>query len=131
MEDERREGLKLSVLDLSKRYDIYQAARSEERLYENVKLIGFKTLEDIPEEEPTTFGNRPRLPRLRSTFGSYLEIEAVFGSRMLIAMHGIQLICEHGSHLHLGGGRRSVPVLERRAARGRTVRSHAHGRTSF
>lgn len=83
MSQEKRTGLKLSQLDLEKRYDIYHCVPHEERLYENVKLVGLRTIED-----KSTY---------MSTMGSYLEIETVFGSRMLISNYGIHMICEHGT----------------------------------
>jgi hypothetical protein len=34
---------------------------------------------------------------MSGSFGNYLEIETIFGSRMLITSYGIHLICEHGT----------------------------------
>jgi hypothetical protein len=61
---EKQAGLKGSQLDLEKRYDIYHCVPHEERLYENVKLVGLRTFED------TSGHVRP--------FGNYLEIEPSF-----------------------------------------------------
>jgi hypothetical protein len=74
-------GLTLSHLDLEKRYDIYHCIQHEERLYENVKLVGLRTFEGPSSYVATR----------------YLELETVFGSRMLISTFGVHLICEHGT----------------------------------
>jgi hypothetical protein len=81
---EKPTGLPTSQLDLDKRYDIYHCVPHEERLYENVKLVAFRTLQE-------------KSGYTSSTFGSYLEIETIFGSRMFIYSYGIHLICEHGT----------------------------------
>ena len=80
---EKAGGLKVSQLDLEKRYDIYHCIQNEERLYENVKFVGIRSI-----EEKSGYG---------SSFGSYYELETVFGSRMLISAYGVHLICEHGT----------------------------------
>jgi hypothetical protein len=69
----------------SKRYDIYHCVPHEERLYENVKLVGIRIFENKSGSGYIRFS------------GSYLEIETIFGSRMLISNFGIHLICEHGT----------------------------------
>ncbi len=83
MSTEKRTGLTISQLDLEKRYDIYHCVPHEERLYENVKLVGLRSL-----EAKTVY---------MSALGNYLEIESAYGSRMLISTFGIHLICEHGT----------------------------------
>ena len=39
------DGIPVSVIDLSKRYDIYCYLPGEYRLYENVRIVGIKTFE--------------------------------------------------------------------------------------
>jgi hypothetical protein len=73
----------ISPLDLEKRYDIYHCVPHEERLYENIKVVGLRSL-------------REKSGHL-SSFGTYLEIETLYGSRMLISSYGVHLICEHGT----------------------------------
>jgi hypothetical protein len=80
---EKHAGLTTSQLDLEKRYDIYHCVPHEERLYENVKLVGLRTIQSKSG--------------FTGSLGSYLEIETIFGSRMLISNYGIHLICEHGT----------------------------------
>jgi hypothetical protein len=79
---EKHTGLATSQLDIDKRYDIYHCVPHEERLYENVKLVGLRTFSSS---------------QFSGSFNSYLEIETVFGSRMLISTYGIHLICENGT----------------------------------
>ncbi len=69
-------------IDLTKRYDIYCTLTGEERLYENVRFLGIRSLDPIRES---------------FYVHGYLEIEALDGSRMLIPPYGIQMICEHGT----------------------------------
>jgi hypothetical protein len=83
MPTEKRHGLEISILDLEKRYDIYQCAHREERLYENVKLIGLRNWQKSTQYE--------------SVFGCFLEIETLYGLKMLISTVGTNLICEHGT----------------------------------
>ncbi len=83
MTSEKRSGLATSQFDLEKRYDVYQCISHEERVYENVKLIGFRTLENNAD--------------IAGLFGKFLEIESIFGSRITIAFHGVHMICEHGT----------------------------------
>ena len=68
--------------DITKRYDIYCEIRGEYRLYQNVRLVAFKTLEDIRENG--------------GMFRSFLEIETADETRMMIPGFPIHLICEHG-----------------------------------
>jgi hypothetical protein len=63
-------------LDLSLSYDIYVNTGFENRLYENVKIIGHRAFPGM--------------------FGGYLEIEAANGARMTIPPFGIELVCQHG-----------------------------------
>lgn len=69
--------------DIQKRYDIYCALAGEYRLYENVKLIALKTLDDIRERG--------------FSFRAFLEIEMPDGTRTMIPQHPIHAICEHGT----------------------------------
>ncbi len=75
----------VTVLDLSKRYDLYCTTPTEERLYNNVKILGIRTFEKKKQELGM------------SLIGGYLEIEADNGTRMMIPSLGIYMICEHGS----------------------------------
>ena len=74
----------IAHLDLTKRYDVYCTVTGEERVYENVKFVAYRTL-----EQPSTY-----YPGL---VGGFLELEAVDGAKMLIPSFGIQLLCEHGT----------------------------------
>ncbi len=78
-------SIPVSVIDLSKRYDIYCYIPSEDRLYENVRIVGIKTLE-MPKHQ---FGT--------AVIGGYIEIEAHNGTRMMIPHIRIYMICEHGA----------------------------------
>jgi hypothetical protein len=73
----------VSQFDTEKRYDVYCAVSSEERLYEDVRFVGIRTFDRITE-----FSS--------GLVGGFLEIEAVDRTRLLIPSYGIQLICEHG-----------------------------------
>jgi hypothetical protein len=75
----------VSVMDLSKRYDLYCSTPSEDRLYEDVKIIGIRTFEPKKLEYGT------------SLIGGYLEIEAHNGARMMIPHLRMYMICEHGT----------------------------------
>ena len=68
-------------VDLTKRYDVYFADHSHDRLYENVRFVCMRTF-----DRNTDFGN----------LGNYLEVEAADGARSLIPQLSIQMICEHG-----------------------------------
>ena len=77
-------GLPVTQIDLSKRYDIYSMSlRNEERLYENVRIVGIRTLDRVHEFSSTLLGG-------------FLEIEPGEGPTLLIPSTGIQMICEHG-----------------------------------
>jgi hypothetical protein len=78
-------GIPVSVIDLSKRYDIYCYLPGEYRLYENVRVLGIKSFEATKHK----FGT--------SVIGGYIEIEAENGVRMMIQSVRINMICEHGS----------------------------------
>jgi|SRR4029453_18348725 hypothetical protein len=92
MATEKRTGLTVSQLDLEKRYDIYHCVPHEERLYENVKVVGLRSFD--------------ARSLYSGGFGDFLEIESAFGSRfliktfgihLLIKTFGIHLMCEHGT----------------------------------
>ena len=63
-------------MDFTKRYDVYCTVSNEDRLYENVRFVGVRSLQ---------WG------------GTYLEIETIDGIRMFITTFCIQMICEHGT----------------------------------
>lgn len=75
----------VTVIDLSVRYDIYTARAFDDRLYEDVRIVGIKTF----EQKDARFGT--------ALLGGYLEIEARNGVRMMIPSMGIYMICQHGS----------------------------------
>lgn len=75
----------VEIFDLSKRYDIYCSIPSEDRLYEDVKIVGIRTF----QKRKNDFGS--------SLIGGYIEIEAANGVRMMIQHVRINMICEHGS----------------------------------
>lgn len=70
--------------DLSRRYDLYCWLVSEERIYENIQVIGVRTFDRI-----TQFSS--------GAIGGLLEIEGANGARMMIPQHSIQMICGHGT----------------------------------
>jgi len=74
--------LPVSLVDFSKRYDIYCHHHREERLYENMRIVGIRTI-----EKPRSYG---------LGVGWYLEIEAPDGKRVMIPHLHIQTLCEHG-----------------------------------
>lgn len=76
-------GFPINQIDLTKRYDIYYTLTGEERLYENVRFLGIRSLDPVRDTAFYIHG--------------YLEIESIDGSRMFIPPHGIQMICEHGT----------------------------------
>lgn len=55
----------------------------DERLYEDVKIGGIRTFERMKQYSS-------------GLIGGYIEIEARDGTRMMISLHQIRLICEHG-----------------------------------
>ena len=75
----------VAVIDLSKRYDLYCSIPSEDRLYENVRIIGIRTFERKKNDFATHL------------IGGYLEIETHNGTRMMIPSMRMYMICEHGA----------------------------------
>ena len=82
--EETDSAVPVVYFDLSRRYDLYCWVLYEEKLYENFKVIGFRTFDRIT-------------PYSSGAIGGLLEIEAASGARMMIPQHGIQMICEHGT----------------------------------
>jgi len=78
-------SIPVSVIDLSKRYDIYCYVASEERLYEDVSIVGIRTFQ-APNNQFST-----------ALIGGHIEIEARNGTRMMIPHIRIYMVCEHGS----------------------------------
>ena len=78
-------SIPITTFDLSKRYDLYCSTPSEDRLYEDVKILGIRTFERKKHEYATAL------------IGGYLEIEAQSGTRMMIPHLRMYMICEHGS----------------------------------
>jgi hypothetical protein len=72
------------LIDPSKRYDIYCSIPSEDRLYEDVKIVAIRTFEKKKQD----FG--------MALIGGYLEIETSNGARMMIPHIRMYMICEHG-----------------------------------
>lgn len=75
-------GLPVAPFDFTKRYDVYCTCGVEERVYENVRFVGTRTLHDVFE--------------FSSGLGGFLEIELADGATMMIPSYGIHLICAHG-----------------------------------
>lgn len=78
-------AIPVAQIDLSKRYDLYFHSHGEDRLYENVKILGIRTF----ESKKPSYG--------LSSIGGFLEVEASNGGRMMIPHLRLQMICEHGS----------------------------------
>jgi len=78
-------SLPVTVFDLSKRYDLYCSTPSEDRLYEDVRIISIKTFERKKHDYGTAL------------LGGHLEIETRNGARMMIPHFRMYMICEHGS----------------------------------
>jgi len=76
---------RLELIDLSKRYDLYCSTPSEDRLYENVRIVAIRTFEPKRNEYQLAL------------IGGYLEIEAENGARMMVPHIRMYMICEHGS----------------------------------
>jgi hypothetical protein len=81
-ENKIKSPLPLEHIDVTKRYDVYCLVRDEERLYENVRFVAVRTLDDIS----TGFSN----------FGGLVEIEATDGTRIMLTKFDIHTVCEHG-----------------------------------
>ena len=75
----------VSLIDLSKRYDIYCSIPGEDRLYEDVRIVAIRTFEKKKQD----FG--------MALIGGYLEIETRNSTRMMIPHVRMFMICEHGS----------------------------------
>jgi hypothetical protein len=75
----------VTLIDPSKRYDIYCSIPGEDRLYEDVRIVGIRTFEKKKQD----FG--------MALIGGYLELEARSGARMMIPHLRMYMICEHGS----------------------------------
>ena len=74
----------ITHFELERRYDLYCSLATEQRLYQNVKLVGIRTFDRISQHSS-------------GALGGLLEIEAANGTRMMIPQFGIQMICEHGA----------------------------------
>src|SRR6266699_1158092 len=82
--DKPDETIPISAIDLTKRYDFYCTTQKEDRLYEDVSIIGIRTFERMRQYSS-------------GLIGGYIEIEARDSTRMLISYHQVRMICEHGS----------------------------------
>lgn len=76
------DALSVSPIDFSKRYDIYCHFFGEERLYENVRIVGIRTME---KQRPHSV-----------VIGGYIEIEDLERKRVMIPQLHINVLCEHG-----------------------------------
>jgi hypothetical protein len=76
-------SIPVTMFDLSKRYDIYCYIPSEDRLYEDVRIVGIKTFESKKNDFMTAL------------IGGYIEIEAKNGTGMMIPHIRVYMICEH------------------------------------
>ena len=72
-------------IDLTKRYDLYCIVQGEQLLYEDVKIIDIRIL----EQRRTQFSS--------ALLGGFLEIESRDGTRTMIRSHILHTICEHGA----------------------------------
>ena len=77
-------GIPILQVDLSKRYDVYCAARGHDRLYEDVRFVCMRTFDRITES-------------MHYMMCDFLEIESADGTRSFLPKFGIQLVCEHGA----------------------------------
>ena len=73
------------MIDLSKRYDLYCSTPTEDRLYEDVRIIAIRTFEPKKHEYGTAL------------LGGYLQIEGRNGAAVMIPHLRIYMICEHGA----------------------------------
>ena len=78
-------SLPITLFDLSKRYDLYCSTPSEDRLYEDVAIVGIRTF----QRRKPDYG--------AALIGGYIEIEARNGTRMMIPHIRMLMVCEHGS----------------------------------
>src|SRR5690349_19103493 len=81
-------ALPVTLFDSSKRYDLYCSTQSEDRLYEDVRIIGIRTF----ERKQHAYGT--------ALIGGYLEIEARTGARMMIPHLRMYMICERFLEFH-------------------------------
>ena len=93
------DNIPIAQFDLSKRYDIYCSSHSEDRLYEDVKIVGMRTL-----ERRTEFSS--------GAIGGYVEIESANGTRAFIPQFHVSILCEHGAPLIDKVVRRHMTSLE-------------------
>ena len=82
--DDSDQTIPINAIDLSKRYDLYCTTQREERVYEDMKIIGIRTFERMRQYSS-------------GLIGGYIEIEARDSTLMLISYHQVRMICEHGS----------------------------------
>jgi len=78
-------SLPVTVFDLSKRYGLYCSTPSEDRLYEDVRIIGIRTFERKKHDYGTAL------------IGGYIEIETHNGTRTMIRHLSMYMLCEHGA----------------------------------
>ena len=81
-------SLPITGFDLSRRYDLYCSTPSEDRLYEDVRIVSIRTFERKKHDYGTAL------------IGGYLELETRNGARMMIPHFRMYMICEHGSQPH-------------------------------
>lgn len=75
-------ALPLTPLDTAKWYDVYCTVAGEERVYEEVRFVGRRTLDPVTQYS--------------SGLSGFLEIEASDGTRALVPQFGVHLVCECG-----------------------------------
>lgn len=78
-------AMPVNAFDLSKRYDLYASTPSEDRVYQDVKIVGIRSFDPVKGR----YGS--------AIIGGYLEIEAPNGTRTMIPAMRLYMICEHGS----------------------------------
>jgi hypothetical protein len=101
-EDSSNAPIPILPFDAGQRYDLYCWVVSEQRLYENVKIVAIRTFDKID-----------KVSAFSSAIGGLFEIEAQNGAKMMIPRHGINLICKHGDRpVYKVVGRRLPPGNE-------------------
>lgn len=93
------DNVPVAQFDLSKRYDIYCSFNFEDRLYEDVKIVGIRTLDRRTEYSS-------------GVLGGYVEIESSNGTRAFIPSFHVSILCVHGAQPIYKVIRRHAPAVE-------------------
>ncbi len=81
--ERQKSPLPILFVDATKRYDVYCFIPNEVRLYENVKFVAHRTLDDISN--------------MTTTIGTLVEIEGDDGTLIMLPKSHIHMVCEHGT----------------------------------